>query len=395
MDQTRLYQLEDYISRQMINELNTYITTNIKWNWKIPGGQLRYHPPRKVNSIGTGAPVTSDGKLLDNIYGWDKTYYTASQNNSNISLETKSERLPSIFCKVIPYLRKMFRESYHDAVTTDFSFVIAVCNNYTEPEHNISPHTDDNRWYPWECSKGPVLASLSLYPSGLPEKDEEYANFQVRKNKGDRWETIRMPHNSILIMPTNLEHRVTKVKKNVKFRQRINITFRSIFPTYLNPMMNAMAVSNHNRYYRNPSVILCDASTIEKAKEVKEIYDKFLNNNEYLFLKIIVVPGKKNNDKKKLYKEYQSLEKKYRFNITKNQSIIVIETVRSVLKWINNNTTLLNRRNSVVDFCESQTQTNYDKMGIGIRKIFVMLSQYCIDNDIGNLEVASKVLKLK
>lgn len=173
---TQLYDLEKYVGGETINELNNYIVNELKWNWQIPGGQLRYFPPRKVNSVGDGSPIDSEGNLEEN-QGWNRTYWTASQNHSNMSLETKSEKLPDIFRKIIPTLRKLFRESYSDVTTTNYSFVIAVCNYYTDREHIISAHTDDNKWYPRESpSQGPVLASYSLYPSDQPKNVKEFAN---------------------------------------------------------------------------------------------------------------------------------------------------------------------------------------------------------------------------
>jgi hypothetical protein len=383
MNETKLYQLENYIDENMLKKINEYVTKKIKWNWKIPGGQLRYHPPRKVNSLGDGAPISNDGSI-DDSYGWDKTYYTSSQNSSNISLETNSKKMPKIFCELIPYLRKMFIETYNDVKTTNFTFVIAVCNNYTDREHNISAHTDDNRWYPWECKKGPVLASLSLYPKEKPQTPEEYANFQVRKKKGDKWETIHMPHNSILIMPTNLEHRVTKVKKSVKFRQRINITFRSIYPIIVNPMLNIMAVSNHNRYYRNPSKILCDIKNLSRANDIKKVYDKFLLDNGYPLIKIESSVDK-NKDKKKLFHQYKYYEDKYKFQKTKNQSIIVIETVKSVLWWIEN-------IYSIHLFCLKPSKKRYFNIPKHIRKILYDLSK---NIDSKNNSVIQKIINYK
>jgi hypothetical protein len=389
MDHTKLYDLKDYIPSTMITELNSYILHNIKWNWKIPGGQLRYHPPRKVNSIGNGSAISKDGKLLKG--GWDNTFYTSSQNSSNITLKTPSEKMPPIFCKLVPHLRQMFTDSYPDVKTTNYSFVIAVCNYYSEREHHISAHTDDNRWYPHECSKGPVLASLTLYPHSKPQNPNEFANFQVREKKGDKWDTIRMPHNSILIMPTNLEHRVTKAKKNITFRPRINITFRSIFPVYTNPMMNIMAVSNHNRYYRNPTKIITDSKNVTTATEIKKIYDKFLLENGYSPLRILVFTDK-NKDKKKLWKSYQQYEILYNFNTTKNQAIIVIETVKIILKWIKFNKITLDTRKNITDFCSNPTKHQFTNFPKKLQNHLIKLAQHCLKNNIGNIALAKNII---
>ena len=91
MEETRLYDLKEYVDGSLIERLNSYIVNEMRWNYKIPGGQLRYSPPRQVNSLGTGAAISNTGRLISG--GWKNTYYTSSQNSSNIGLQLVVIRL--------------------------------------------------------------------------------------------------------------------------------------------------------------------------------------------------------------------------------------------------------------------------------------------------------------
>ena len=63
-----------------------------------------------------------------------------------------------------------------------------------------------------ECKAGPVFASLTLYPEGEPINNK-FARFQIKKN--GEWKQINLPHKSVMIMPSSIEHRVLKNIKNV------------------------------------------------------------------------------------------------------------------------------------------------------------------------------------
>ena len=265
----QLFNMRDHISSDKIDRFIKYMDT-MEWYHGAPGGFLTNRPNRKVNAFGSGASIDNKGKLSSD--GWPTTYWTAKINQSNVTLETPTCEIPEALRDLIPTFRQLFRETYPDASLTDNTFTIAVCNYYTDPNMNIAAHTDDNKWYPSECDAGPVFASLTLYPKGVPETDKGYARFQVRQD--GKWCPVKLPHESVLIMPSGLEHRVLSFPKRdyTHFRPRINITFRSTYSLDKNPLMNAMAVANHTRYYRIPSVVsypdtLCDivAGTIWDA----------------------------------------------------------------------------------------------------------------------------------
>jgi len=224
-----------------------------EWFQGIPGGFVTNTPKRFVTTFGDGSPINAAGKLYGK--GWDKTFWTAKMNRSNVSLHTKTKKLPDIFSKVVPQLRLKFKELYPDAVITDNTFSISVCNYYNEPDMVIAAHTDDNVWYPSECSKGSLFASFTFYPYGEPENEQDFARFQIKQD--GKWQDVILKHNSVLFMPSNIEHRVLAYKKSnySKFKPRVNITFRSTYTRKHNPLMNYMAVANHTRYYRIPYAI--------------------------------------------------------------------------------------------------------------------------------------------
>ena len=226
-----------------------------QWNYGVPGGFVTNTPQRQVNAYGNGCGIDESGGLIAK--PWSTTFWTAKMSQSNIALETATEEMPAALRQLVPTLRELFQKVHPDAQITPFTFSIAVCNNYTEPDMYIAAHTDDNKWYPSECQAGPLFASLTLYPDGEPAELDDYARFQIRRDPKIGWEPIHLRHGSVLIMPSSIEHRVLKHTKSrqSRFRRRINITFRSTYPQSQNPLMNAMAVANHTRYYRIPKAV--------------------------------------------------------------------------------------------------------------------------------------------
>ena len=249
-----IFKLSDHVPPQTLSNFYSYMT-DCNWNYGIPGGFVTNCPKRKVNAYGNGCAINEKGDLVG--YSWPQTFWTAKMSQANIVLETPTQPLPTPLSKLVPTLRELFIKVYPDAQISEHTFSIAVCNNYTEPDMYIAAHTDDNQWYPTECEAGPIFASLTLYPDGQPQELSDYARFQIKRDTTSNWETLFLEHGSVLIMPSGTLHRVQPAtrKGRVGFRPRINITFRSTYPLSQNPLMNAMAVANHTRYYRIPKAI--------------------------------------------------------------------------------------------------------------------------------------------
>lgn len=252
--------MKEKIPTEILNNFCTFITTD-HWLQGVPGGFCSNSPKRLVNAFGHG--------------GYDTTYWTAKISCNKVTLHSKPNPLPQSFKDMIPYLKTLFKQSYPDATLTDDTFSIGVCNYYTEPDMYIAAHTDDNVWYPTECSAGPVFASITLYPKGEPTH-QKFARFQIKEN--DTWKQVDLPDKSVMIMRSGIEHRVQKYKKcdYKHFKPRINVTFRSVYPKKVNPVMNAMAISNHARYYCMPIAITFPKNFCETTKkDIIDVYTRF------------------------------------------------------------------------------------------------------------------------
>ncbi len=255
----KVYALSDYFSNETLDEFKkTVYGTN--WYSGVPGGFITNSPKRKVIAYGNGSSINSEGKFSSP--GMKESYWTAGINFSNCTLVTKPLSLPDIFAKMVPQLRELFLDAYPEAIITDNTFSIAVCNYYSEPEMYIAPHTDGQDWYPSDTDDGAIFASLTLYPEGEP-KNNSYSRFQMKP--GDKWESVTLRHESLLIMSSNVLHRVMPhlKKEYTNFKPRINITFRSINSKQSDPLLHAMGVSNHMRYYGVPSSIIFPDDTVE------------------------------------------------------------------------------------------------------------------------------------
>ena len=326
----KINQLENLISIDDLKNLRNFIKKS-NWNYKIPGGHLTNFPQRKVNTYGDGRYINEEGKLIG--YKWDKTYWTAKQTQNNVSLETKTEPMPQELCNVIPKIRNYLKENCSNNTIDVNSFNIAVCNNYTEPNMNISQHTDDDYWYPKEVDRRPIFISLTFYLDGKPQNDK-YGRFQLKID--GKWKDIKLEDNSILYMNSDIPHRVLKHKKKdySSFRPRINITLRSTFKIEKNPLLHNVCVANHTRYYRNPSNIISSGNVEDlKIDDLLEKYNKFCEKNGYdkIFHKISDEHNKKND----FIMEYIKFTKKFNLEkIDMFKSNIVCETISEVCKYL-------------------------------------------------------------
>lgn len=322
------YQLRDYFHDDLVDCFIREMY-NTKWNYGIPGGFLTNQPKRQVMAFGNGSAINNEGGL----YGesWPTTYWTSKMNQSNVTLETDTVEMPIALRRLVPGLRNLFQKTFVDAKLTDNTFSICVANYYSDPSMNIAAHTDDNIWYPRECENGPVFASITLYPEGSPESEPAYSRFQIKTNNA--WKTIPLKHESILIMPSNIEHRVVGHTKKMipHFRPRINITIRSCYPIMENPLMNAMAVANHTRYYRLPKSIyypekMCDII----VGEIWDAYNEMLKVHKTSDL-ICYTRNPNSKTKAEIRQLYQELSATNKFPIIKFTSNMVIELIEMVI----------------------------------------------------------------
>ena len=218
--------LDNIIKSSLIDDLRKFLK-NSKWNYKVPGGFGTNYPQRLVNTYGNGQYINDKGELKGSY--WSSTYWTAKQTQNNISLETKTEPIPKELCNIIPSLRSYLKQNCRTNNINNYTFNIAVCNNYTDPTMHIAGHTDDDYWYPREVDERPIFVSLSFYLDGTPVSDSHYSRFQIKVD--NKWIDIKLDDNSVLFMNSDIPHRVLPhKKKDIRyFKPRINITLRSTY----------------------------------------------------------------------------------------------------------------------------------------------------------------------
>ena len=330
----QLDRLENIVSDDAIQNLRNFLRTN-KWNYKIPGGFLTNFPQRRVNTYGNGQYVNNNGILCG--HKWDSTYWTAKQTQNNVSLETSTEPLPDELCKIVPFLRDYLKQKSPNNKINDYTFNIAVCNNYTDPSMNIAGHTDDDYWYPCEVDERPIFVSLTFYLDGTPIEDKYYSRFQLKLD--DKWTDIKLDDNSVLFMNSDIPHRVMKHKKKDMpyFKPRINITLRSTYNIKKNPLLHNICVANHSRYYKIPKSIISDGTVEEeKIDDLLEKYNEFCRNNKADM--IVHKISELHKNKKKYVELYKKYVKKYNLDVIKSyKSNIVIESLIYVCEYIDNN----------------------------------------------------------
>jgi len=328
--------LNNIITSDELSDLRKFFK-NSKWNYKVPGGFLTNYPQRLVNVYGNGQYVNNTQTLEG--HGWSSTYWTSKQTQNNITLETKTEKLPFSLVNIIPKLRTYLNNKFPINTMSEYTFNIAVCNNYIEPDMNIAAHTDDDYWYPPEIDNRPIFVSLTFYLDGTPIKDEHYSRFQLKIN--NKWIDLKLDDNSVLFINSDIPHRVLKHKKKdiPYFKPRINITLRSTYSIKQNPLLHNICVANHTRYYRNPFAIISNPN-IESYKRtnILEGYNTFCEKNGYPLIKDIQDENHNKHNKKLSIKLYSKYIEKYNFdNILSFKSNIVLQTLHAVNNYIYQN----------------------------------------------------------
>ena len=328
-----LEQLENIVSKDVIEKLRIFIK-NSNWNYKVPGGFLTNFPQRKVNTYGNGMYVDDDGVLQG--HKWENTYWTAKQTQNNVSLETKTEPLPDELCAIIPKLRNYLKNISPNNSINDYTFNIAVCNNYTDSSMNIAGHTDDDYWYPCEVDERPIFVSLTFYLDGTPVEDKYYSRFQLKLD--GKWTDIKLDDNSVMFMNSDIPHRVMKHKKKDEkyFKPRINITLRSTYNIEKNPLLHNICIANHTRYYKIPKAIVSDGNVdSEKITDLMEKYNEFCRNNK---ADLIIHKISELHKNKKIYVDlYKKYIEKHNLDVIKSyKSNIVVESLINVCNYIEN-----------------------------------------------------------
>ena len=223
----------------------------------IPGNRT----PRNVAVLGDGSDVyydsssSTDTKLVMNRKFGNDVTYPLFQCAKDCSAHYKTRKLSPFICKLILHMRELVKQNYGDRViNVDKMFNIAICNFYTEKDHKINAHKDDERWLErnqLDKDGNPVasiIASLTLYPNyEYGDNPDNLRNFGIYNEDSKKWEDMDLRNNSILFF-SNHEHRCKGVYKKHTNEPRINITFRTLAPG----LLGFVGYSNFYRYMSIP-----------------------------------------------------------------------------------------------------------------------------------------------
>ena len=221
----------------------------------IPGNRT----PRNVAVLGDGSDVIQDnnGKiLLKKCRPFGKTVaYPLFQSSKDCSGIYKTNSFTPEIAETIIKLRNIVKNRYgKKAINVDKMFNIAICNFYTEREHKINEHRDDERWLEFnELNKNgepcaSIIASMTFYPDS--NNPNYYRNFELYNEDKKCWDKITLRHNSVLFF-SNHKHRCKGVPKRKENVRRINITFRTI----TKGLLGFVGYSNFYRYMSIPYAI--------------------------------------------------------------------------------------------------------------------------------------------
>jgi len=253
---------------------------NLDWHRNIPGGWLKYGPPREVCAYGDGSLYTDKGKRYGPKY--KETAWAGAIPLNRSTLVVKTDPLPKdlMATDLMSQLRDCLRD--YGAEVDDSSCTGMWCNFYTQEGDNIAPHKDDENYYQRNYKKQPLFVSLTLYEDES-ESLENLSRFQIKEN--DRWRGINLPHASLLVMSGSIEHRVIKANKN-KFRKRYNITFRTPVKREDDLIKNYRFFSNFGRYYKIPYKLYLPRNYEDKYNQILDSFEhlvelKIAYNNDF------------------------------------------------------------------------------------------------------------------
>jgi hypothetical protein len=277
------------------------------------GGSGKTTPPRGVCTVGGREKVK-------------RTWWTASQNRSDVTLESETLSYPDEISSIIPSIVDKLRDNFPEAPISEDTFLLAVANHYQVGTQNkISPHTDDQPWY----ASPPFFASITTFPDGEPHDYRATFRFQVLDEgvSPNKFVDLYLRHSSVCIMRADITHRVLPpISSLPNHKARYNLTFRNIVSSELDPLGFIMAMSNHYRYYGKPMKMLIPEGT----EEPEDLIERYRELNPQL--KVFFVPVE---DKKLLRK---SLIEYYKANdLRLNLEMLSKSNVTSsCIKWVLN-----------------------------------------------------------
>lgn len=282
---------------------------NIQW-CRPPAGIPGNYPPRYTAALGDGSHVSTKANKVfykkqpnfPNI-----TSYPLFQCAKNSSAHYQMNKIPPNLVRLISILRQLVKKNYgENAININDMFNVCVCNYYTQDNHQIADHRDDERWLAFnELNNGTlsasIIASLTIYPDEIPDT---LRRFQIYDdNVGiEQWTTMELEHNSIVFF-SNHRHRAPAVKRGASCK-RINITFR----TLSSGLLGLTGYGNFYRYMSIPyQITYVDPRHFEHSKQfVQSVIDSNNFNNRLCFDPNIVMIRADDSERKILKKRYKN-----------------------------------------------------------------------------------------
>ena len=216
------------------------------------GGSGTSSPQRGVIVLGNQA---GDIKI-------DKTYWTSSQNSSNVTLESSTVPYPKDIKSLVDPLISYMQQTFPDAPVSPSTYALAVANRYdVDCKHTICGHTDSQPWY----ASPPVFASVTTFPEGQPHDYRATYRFQVKDEGYEpaKYIDLFLGNESVCMMRADIMHRVLPPLQRVKNHvPRVNITFRNLVSAKNDPLGFVLAMSNHYRYYGRPIRMICPSDVV-------------------------------------------------------------------------------------------------------------------------------------
>lgn len=249
-------------------------------NWcRPPSGIPGNRTPRNVAVLGDGSTVRLvNGKIAyfyDRQITGDKFAYPMFQTAKNCTAVYNKNKIPNSIGKLIIKLRKLVNEFYGDtAINTKDMFNVAVCNYYTEHQHSINAHRDDERWLELNQKdvhgnlKASIIASLTIYP----DDNGSIRDFEIQNDETGIWEKTILENNSILFF-SNHNHRAKPLSKKKPNCERFNITFRTVSKG----LLGKIGFSNFYRYMSIPREIYVNANNLEKMRYFQQSLEDAFN----------------------------------------------------------------------------------------------------------------------
>lgn len=267
------YKLKECIDTAVYDNFINYIST-MEWNCMVTNNnslnknlsnstnQISKNC-RYVNYFGNGADIDVSGKIINK--GWMETYWKVQ----SVITQTKVEELPQPFIEMTKELRALMWSQFPDFKIYASTFNIAVCNYYEREEVDTQEEIqepDDTKWYLNDNNYGPLEAMITFYPDN---DEDENTGFKIYNHKKDKWLFFKVDQGSVVLLPSL----ITKQIHADPFKRRITITFKSTYSKSINPLLNALVVSYHARYYRIPyKIILPDNISSEKHLKIYQMY---------------------------------------------------------------------------------------------------------------------------